>query len=433
MGMPQWLAVIMCAMCMVIDGFDVQAMSYAAPALMSEWGVSKTLLGPVFSAALLGMLVGSIFLAGIADSIGRRPTLTAALFGVAICMALTPFSQSIEQLVIARFVAGIGMGIVIPNALALGSEYSPGRIRTTLVMAVSSGYVVGGVVGGATAAFVIQPFGWTGVFYAGAVLTGCLAIFMLFQLPESLQFCLLRRPGDPRTTRLIRRLGIKESDFSLISRHEDSTKGNALKVLLADGRASPTLTLWVAGFCNMLCAYFLAAWIPLLMSGKGYSGSNSVLAGTMLWTGGLVGNYLLGFLIDKRGYGTVLFANFLMGGLAIVGLSYFTLSPQIAMCCIALAGFSVIGGQSGLYAVAVSLYPTKGRATGAGFASGVGRLGAVLGPIIGGQLMAMSWTTDSIILASAVPTLITAVAACALGKVHGRSLTMPAIRSLKAD
>lgn len=402
----QYLVILLCAMCMLVDGFDVQAMSYVAPALMKAWSIDRSLLGPVLSAALFGMLVGSLLLAGIADIVGRRPALIASLAWVAIAMSLTPFSHAIGQLALVRFVAGLGMGVVIPNALALGGEYSPPRLRVTVVMAVSSGYVIGGVVGGATAAFVVVAFGWGGVFYTGAVLTGCLAFLTLFSLPESLQFGLLCRPDDCEAAALIERFGLDEEPAQS---GWPEQKGSSLKVVVGRDRIASTLLLWLAGSCNMGCAYFLAAWIPLLMSSNGYSSGMSLLAGAALWGGGLIGNYLLSHLIDRIAYGPMLFANFVMGGFAIVGLGCFTQSAQIAIPWIMLAGFSVIGGQSGLYSIAVLLYPTQGRATGTGLASGVGRIGAVLGPVIGGYLMTLSWAADKIFLASAVPMLITAV------------------------
>jgi AAHS family 4-hydroxybenzoate transporter-like MFS transporter len=391
---------------MIVDGFDVQAMSYAAPALIKDWGISKAMLGPVLSAGLFGMLMGSVFLAGLADRIGRRPTLIWSLLWVATLMASTPFVHTVEQLVLVRFAAGLGMGIVVPNALALGGEYSPRRSRTTLVMTVSSGYVIGGVVGGLIAAFVIKPFGWAGVFYSGGALTVCLAILMLASLPESLQFRLLRRPEDSTTIEMIRKYQL---DDDLNRTEQVARKESSLKVVFGHGRSRPTILLWLASFCNMLSAYFLATWIPILMSAVGFSPSASLLAGMAFWGGGLIGNYVLGYLIDRFGYGVVMFANFVLGGLAITGFALFTHSPEIAPLCIIFAGFSVIGGQSGLYGIAVAFYPTKGRSTGAGLASGVGRIGAVIGPILGGHLLALSWTPDQLILASAGPTLVTAV------------------------
>ncbi|WP_434664407.1 MFS transporter [Paraburkholderia sp. A3BS-1L] len=410
----QYMVVMLCALCMVVDGFDVQAMSYAAPALIKDWGIGKAMLGPVLSAGLFGMLVGSVLLAGIADRIGRRPALIASLMWVAVLMALTSIVHTLGQLVAIRFIAGLGMGVVVPNALALGGEYSPKRLRTTLVMVVSSGYVIGGVVGGAIATFVIKPFGWTGVFYSGAILTGFLALLMLILLPESLQFRLLRRPNDDKTVDLIRKYRL-DDEFN--QTEQSARKESALKVVFGHGRTRPTVLLWLASFCNMLSAYFLAAWIPLLMSAIGFSAGASLLTGMAFWGGGLIGNYLLGYLIDRFGYGWVMFANFVLGGLSIAGLAFFTHQPEIAVLCIMFAGFSVFGGQSGLYGIAVVFYPTKGRSTGAGLASGVGRVGAVLGPVLGGYLLSRSWTADQIILASAGPTLVTALSIALLSSI----------------
>ena len=374
----QWRVLGLCALCMVIDGFDVQAMAYAAPALIKAWGASRSVLGPVFAAGLLGMFAGSLVLAGFADAIGRRPMLIAATAWIAICMALTPFATSIDALIGIRFAAGIGMGAIVPNAMALAGEYSPARIRVSLMMAVSSGYIVGGVVGGGIAALVIAPFGWGGVFYAGALLTVLLSVAMFATLPESLQFCLLRHPQTPRTLLLLHRVAPGVAMPTMPPTNK-ALSGNALAMLLGEDRRVVTPLLWIANFANMLCAYFLAAWIPVLMSGAGYSSNKAVLAGTALWLGGLVGNFALGMLIDRRGFAVVLFANFTLGGIAIVGISSFHTVPLAAVLCIALAGFCILGGQSGLNALAVAIYPTRARATGAGWALGFGRLGAVLG------------------------------------------------------
>jgi AAHS family 4-hydroxybenzoate transporter-like MFS transporter len=419
----QWRVLGLCALCMVIDGFDVQAMAYAAPALIKTWGASRSMLGPVFAAGLLGMFAGSLMLAGFADKIGRRPILIAATAWIALCMALTPFTNSIGALIGIRFAAGIGMGAIVPNAMALAGEYSPARIRVSLMMAVSSGYIVGGVVGGGMAALVIAPFGWGGVFYAGALLTALLSLSMFVALPESLQFCLLRHPKTPRTSLLLHRVA-PGAAMPALPPANSVPSGNTLAMLLGEGRRIVTPLLWAVNFANMLCAYFLAAWIPVLMSGAGYSSNRAVLAGTALWLGGLLGNFALGMLIDRRGFAAVLFANFALGGIAIVGISYFHTVPLAAVLCIAFAGFCILGGQSGLNALAVAIYPTRARATGAGWALGFGRLGAVLGPLAGGQLMALAWSVDRTLLVSAVPTVLAAVAVGSLGRLHERRVKL---------
>jgi AAHS family 4-hydroxybenzoate transporter-like MFS transporter len=415
----QWRVLGLCALCMVIDGFDVQAMAYAAPALIKTWGASRSMLGPVFAAGLLGMFAGSLMLAGFADTIGRRPMLIAATAWIALCMTLTPFATSIGALIGVRFAAGIGMGAIVPNAMALAGEYSPARIRVSLMMAVSSGYIVGGVVGGGIAALVIAPFGWGGVFYAGALLTALLSLSMFAALPESLQFCLLRHPQTLRTLLLLQRVA-PGAAVPTLPPANSVLSGSTLAMLLGEGRRIVTPLLWAANFANMLCAYFLAAWIPVLMSGAGYSSNRAVLAGTALWLGGLLGNFALGMLIDRRGFAAVLFANFALGGIAIVGISYFHTVPLAAALWIAFAGFCILGGQSGLNALAVTIYPTSTRATGAGWALGFGRLGAVLGPLAGGQLMALAWSVDRTLLVSAVPTVLAAVAVGTLGRLRER-------------
>jgi AAHS family 4-hydroxybenzoate transporter-like MFS transporter len=417
----QWRALGLCALCMVIDGFDVQAMAYAAPALIKTWGVSRSVLGPVFGAGLVGMFVGSLALAGFADTIGRRPILIVAAAWIALCMTATPLASSIGELIAVRFAAGIGMGAIVPNAMALASEYSPARIRVSLMMAVSSGYIIGGVVGGGVAALVISPFGWGGVFYAGALLTVLLSLSMFAALPESLQFYLLRHPETPRALLLLQRMAPGAAMPAASTSHQVPSR-KALAALFGERRRIVTPLLWAANSANMLCAYFLAAWIPVLMSGAGFSSRSAVLAGTALWLGGLVGNFMLGALIDRRGFAAVLLTSFALGGIAIVGISYFHALPVAAAFCIALAGFCILGGQSGLNALAVTIYPTWGRATGAGWALGFGRLGAVLGPLAGGQLMALMWSVDQTLLVSAVPTVLAAAAVGGLGRIHGRRI-----------
>nr|WP_057928379.1 MFS transporter [Burkholderia ambifaria] len=416
MGRLQWLALSLCGLCMVVDGYDVQAMAYAAPALMKTWGIERAVLGPVFGAGLLGMFAGSLLLAGLADRIGRRPLLVAASVWVAGCMAVTTHAGTLDQLIAIRFAAGIGMGAVVPNAMSLAGEYSPRRFRVTLMMAVSSGYIAGGVLGGAVAAFVIETLGWRGVFHAGALLTAVLSAAMWIALPESLQFALARRPGRPQTLRLLQRVAPDTTCASQF-RAERPVRQHAVATLLGGGRAVATPLLWGANFANMLCAYFLAAWIPLLMAGTDASPGTPVLAGTALWLGGLLGNWLLGLLIDRRGYAVVLIANFAAGGMAIVGIGMFHSLPIPALTCISLAGFCVLGGQSGLNALAVVLYPSAARATGAGWALGIGRLGAVLGPVAGGYLMAMTWTAEQTLIASALPAMATAAAVGMLGRI----------------
>src|SRR5262245_39497609 len=184
LGGLQYFVLGLCALCLVIDGFDVQAMGYVAPAIIKQWGIAKADLGPVFGAGLIGMAIGALTLGPLADRVGRRPVLIGAMGLLAICMFATAQATSVRELLFLRLVTGIGMGAIIPNAVALAGEFSPARIRVTLMMIVSSGFIVGGAVGGAIAAVMIPAFGWSSVFIAGAMAPLALALAMMVAMPE---------------------------------------------------------------------------------------------------------------------------------------------------------------------------------------------------------------------------------------------------------
>jgi len=184
----QILVLVLCGLCMIIDGFDVQAMGYVAPALIKEWNVAKPALGPIFGAGLFGIMIGSLGLSIVADKIGRRPILIGAAVFLSVSMFATAQATTIDHLLVLRFIAGLAMGAIIPNAMALAGEFGPLRLRVTLMMIVSSGFIIGGAVGGFISAALIPAFGWQSVFYVGAVAPLVVAAMMYLAMPESLQF-----------------------------------------------------------------------------------------------------------------------------------------------------------------------------------------------------------------------------------------------------
>ncbi len=403
---------MLCTLCLIIDGFDVQALGYVAPAIIRDWGVSKAEFGSVFGAGLLGMTFGALCLGVVADKVGRRPVLIGALLFVAICSFGTIFASSIRDLLVLRFLTGLGMGAIIPNAIALAGEYSPGRIRVSLMMVTSSGFIVGGAVGGAFAAVLIPAYGWQSVFLAGALAPLALAVVMYFVLPESLQFMVLREKPAKRITRALLRIAPHQkigANSTFIVR-EIRGKGVPLAQLFRNRMAIGTLLLWIVNFMNLICAYFLANWLPIVMSDAGHGASQAVLAGTTLWVGGILGNLLLGWFVDRHGFGPVMTAMFCVGSLSIAAIGQVATSLPQALAVIAVAGFCVMGGQSALNALAATYYPTAVRTTGIGWAMGIGRFGSILGPLVGGELMRLNWPTSQLFIAAAVPTLIAVIA-----------------------
>lgn len=405
LGAFQVLVLLQCFLCMLVDGFDVQAMAYAAPALIQQWGIDKASLGPVFSCSLLGMLIGSLAFGSIADRLGRRPVLIGAAFSLSLLMYATTHATTVEQLVVLRLLTGLAMGAIVPNVAALATEFAPLRNRVMLLMLVSSGLVAGGIIGGAAAAALIPAHGWQVVFLVGAVAPLAVALLMLVALPESLQWCVLRDRHRQRVYRTLRRLqpALALDDTTRLVVAEPSRKGMAIAHLFSADHLTGTLLLWLINFMNMLCVYFLASWIPLLMSTAGHSASQSVLAGTSMWIGGLAGSWLLGWLVDKRGFGAVLVPTFLIAALSILAFSRYYASIDLAYLTVAIVGFGILGGQAALNAMVAIFYPTALRGTGTGWALGIGRLGGICGPFIGSALLHLNWSTTDLLAASALP------------------------------
>ena len=402
---------LLCGLCILMDGFDVQAMGYVAPAIIQEWQVSKASLGPVFGAGLFGMLAGSLIFSVIADRLGRRPVLIGATLFFSVCMLLTPACSTLEQLQWLRFITGLGLGAIMPNVMALAGEYSPRRHRVTLMMLVSCGFTVGAVVGGLVAAAVMPVYGWHAVFYIGGALPLMIGLLMLWMLPESMQFVVLSGKRIERVGHWLRRIDpafVPQHGQGYLLAQQTDSRGSVAALFKA-GRARTTLLLWLVNFLNLLNLYFLSNWLPTILKDAGLSTSAAVLAATILPVGGTIGTLAMGQLIDRSSFPRVLIPGFLIAAVAIalIGQS----QQMLALLCVAIlvAGFCIVGGQPAVNALAASYYPTSLRSTGIGWSLGVGRIGSIVGPLIGGELLRMNWPNSTIFLIAAVPALLSAL------------------------
>jgi AAHS family 4-hydroxybenzoate transporter-like MFS transporter len=403
---------LLCGLCLIIDGFDVQAMGYVAPAIIQEWGVNKVALGPVFGAGLLGMLLGSLLLTPVADRCGRRPVLILSTFFFAACMLATTKAQSIESLLVLRFITGLGLGSIMPNAMALVGEFSPKRSRVTRMMLVSCGFTTGAAIGGFVSAALIPLHGWRSVFIVGGVVPALLALAMLFWLPESIQFMVLKKRPLEQIARWLRRIDASvpfDSDSRIVVA-EAQGGGTPVAELFRHGRAAVTLLLWLISFMNLINLYFLSNWLPTLIRDAGYSTSTAVLAGTALQVGGIIGTLILGAFINRFGFTRVLIACFLLASACVAAIGSIAAVLPLLIVVVTVTGFCIVGGQPALNALAGTYYPTSLRSTGIGWSLGVGRIGSVLGPVVGGQLISLQWTNAALFVAAAMPVVISAIA-----------------------
>jgi MFS transporter, AAHS family, 4-hydroxybenzoate transporter len=411
----QWGLCILCGLCLLMDGFDVQAMGYVAPAILKEWHVGNAQFGGVFGAGLFGILVGSLLFSMIADKIGRRPVLITVTLCFSVFTFLTARAASVEQMLVIRFLAGMALGGIMPNAVALVGEYSPHKVRVTVMMIVGNGFTTGAAFGGFVARWLMEISGWRAVFYFGAIVPVVIVAVMIFALPESLQFLVLHGKHLDKAVRWLKRIDPSAPDDSrLYYVEETQRKGVPWIHLFQEGRATGTIFLWIINFMNLLNLYFLASWLPTVANQAGYGIGTSVLVGTMEQLAGMIGGLTLGFLVQRFGFVSVLTTCFAIAcvDIALIGLPGLSLTGLFVV--VFLAGYGVAGGQTAINALSATYYPTDLRSTGIGAGLGVGRIGAIIGPVVGGILMGRHLPTQNLFQVAAVPALISAIVMTAM-------------------
>ena len=408
-GPFHWLVMGLCALLLIFDGYDLFIYGVVLPVIMKEWGLTPLQAGALGSYALFGMMFGALIFGSLADRIGRKK-------GIAICFALfsvatviNGFTTTPSEFGACRFIAGLGCGGLMPNAVALMNEYAPKRMRSTLVALMFSGYSLGGMLSAGVGIYMLPRFGWPSMFFV-ATLPLLLLPLILHYLPESVGF-LIKQGRTEQARMLIKRLAPETVITSQDILQVDDAKGKGASVLelFRGGLGVRTLSIWVAFFCCLLMVYALSSWLPKLMAGAGYSLGSSLSFLLALNFGGMAGAILGGWLGDRLNLVKVMIGFFLAAALSISLLGIKSPMPVLYLL-IFIAGATTIGTQILLYAGTAQLYGLNIRSTGLGWASGIGRNGAIVGPLLGGALMGIELPLQLNFLAFALPGAIAALA-----------------------
>jgi len=413
----QILIAALCGLVVFIDGFDAQVMGPVLPVLSAQLKVPRPVLGSVISSGLLGMMFGALIFGPVADRIGRKPVLIACALTFGIGSLLTATATSVSEFVAYRIFTGFGMGGAMPNAIALTSEYMPKRSRNSAVMIMFAGFSFGSAFAGWTVAALIRSYGWQSIFLVGGTIPIVVAILLISLLPESIRFLVVKGGQRERITAYLKRIApsTPDADEMIVGPDEHHSGGSfSVGQLFADGRAFVTLLLWVMFFMNLLNLWFLNNWLPTIMTDAGIGVETASLITSLFQIGGLIGALALAGLVGRRLTFRALALTYFVAAVFIFLIGNAGASIPLLVMTVFAAGVGVIGGQTVSNALSADYYPTTIRATGVGWSLGIGRVGSILGPILGGFLLSYGGTARHVFWAAAIPALIATFAAMAV-------------------
>ena len=421
-GRFQIRLLLICASVLFVDGFDTQAIGYVAPEIGRAWALPRGALGPVFSSGLFGLMIGALLFSPLADRLGRKWIIVVSTLAFGIATLATLLAGNVEELMTIRFLTGLGLGGALPNAAAMTAEFSPKRRRATMVMTMFCGFSAGAAVGGLIAAAMIPSFGWRSVFLVGGIAPLLLVPVLIASLPESPRFLALSGRANDKVGRILLQM-FPAHPLPAGARFvvdEPAMAGISVAHLFRDGRAGMTILFWIVFFMSLLDLYFLSNWLPTVLNELGASVSLAALLGAMLQIGGILGTLVLGRFIDRFSF-RALSLTYFAASLAILAIGQASHSTLLVGCTVFAAGFCIVGGQGGANALSSTFYPTALRSTGVGWSLGIGRIGSIVGPLVGGMILALHWATQSLFLAAALPALCAAIAAFLLGGLIRRA------------
>jgi MFS transporter, AAHS family, 4-hydroxybenzoate transporter len=406
-----WLA-FWCVLAMMADGFDLLNASIAGPALIKAWGIDRAALGPVFSASLAGFFVGAPFFGFLGDRYGRRLAIISALFFIGVTTFACAFATNLHELLWLRFLSGLGLGGVLPNVIALSAEFTPKRFRATMLVVIAMGISLGGAVPGFVGLTLMPHYGWPVIFIVGGVIPFVVGLCMLFVIPDSIKFMVLRGGRDEAVTRLIHKfdpdLTVTPGTRFVLDPDEGSAKTRGSPAgLFRDGWAPVTVLVWLIFVLNLMANNLMNAWLPMIVQTSGHSAAQGSFAGSLYQLGGTAGGLCMGLLIDRFGL-KVLAIMFALGVPVLVFAGTPGLSDTVLLTMAFFSGAAIVGMQNGLNAGAGLIYPTALRANGVGYALGVGRIGSVAGPLIGSLLTKLGLAASAFFYVTALGPLLCA-------------------------
>lgn len=425
-GALQIRVMALCTLIQICDGYDINSIAWSVPSLIDIWHLPPPAFTTAFLWSSIGILVGALSAGPIGDRVGRKPLLVVSLTIFGIASLLSAFVPSLFVLTICRFFTGLGIGGAFPGAASLAGDYAPHRRRALLIMASFTGAPIGGFVGGQIVAFWLLPqFGWQSIFIAGGLFPLILVPALLIWLPESPRFLARKKNLSPRHAALLKRLDIAPGD----SHYVDVAQENPVKMIFGRGYLLQTLLLWVIFFCSLLNLFLFGYWMPTVFKLMGMAPAQAVFASSLRDCGAIFAALYLGWAIDHVGPERSLALHYLVGAVFIAMIALVAMPYLLLLAMTFLAGMTIIGSQTGANATCGKLYPARMRTSGLGWALGVGRLGGIAAPVLGGYLLTLGLPPTEIFLCACA---FAVVAAAATALLHFRGSPVERLSAARA-
>jgi MFS transporter, AAHS family, 4-hydroxybenzoate transporter len=405
----------LCFLLLVCDSYDVAALSFAAPVLIKLWAISPQSMGLVFSVGLFGLLVGSIMFGRMGDSIGRKRSIVIGTFAFAVLTAVTGFATDFSQLLILRFLAALGLGGAVPNAVALVTEFSPKALRITSVGIIFAGYSVGGICAGFSAAVLIESFGWSTMFFVGGGISLIAALAIQIALPESLRYLTMttsKKAEAAQVATILRPDLLHTPNLQIVPDALITVEAGRFKDMFVGPLRIATPLLWLIYIASSMTVFFLSSWMPVAVESAGFSRSTAAIATALLFTGSALGGVIGGHFSDRFGISAVITLETIAIPI-VASLGALGSIPGLLLPMCFLAGCFAFGAHTCLHGIAGSLYPTPVRANGVGWGNGIAKIGSIAGPFIGGLLLP-NLSSQGLFLAATSPLVVVVCLAFAL-------------------
>jgi len=425
-GGLQLRVAMLCTLIQICDGYDINSIAWSVPSLIDIWHLPPQAFTTAFLWSSIGIMIGALSAGPIGDRVGRKPLLVVSLLIFGVASLLSAFAPSLFVLTVLRFFTGLGIGGAFPGAASLAGDYAPHRRRALLIMASFTGAPIGGFVGGQIVAVLLPHFGWPVIFILGGAFPLILVPVLLVWLPESPRFLARKQNLSPREAALLKRLDIAPGEGHYV----DVARDNPVKMIFGRGFVLQTVLLWVIFFCSLLNLFLFGYWMPTVFKLMGMAPAQAVFASSLRDCGAIFAVLYLGWAIDHVGPERSLAIHYALGAVFIAVIALVALPYALLLAMTFLAGMTIIGSQTGANATCGKLYPARMRTSGLGWALGIGRLGGIAAPVLGGYLLSLGMPPTQIFL-SACGFAVIAAAATAL--LHFRGGRVEALRESVAS